>query len=123
MSSNNKNTAAESEINPADVKFIIECLKNMGEDKIVDLAKVGAALEYTNVASVGNKFRAVRKRYGFHNLEGKASNSMAKSTPNSAEEDAGNAPEEDQDPKPKRKRTTKAKGSKAVAAKVTAKEE
>lgn len=38
----------------------------------MNLVKVADALGYTNVASVGNRFRAVRKRYGFEQLEAKS---------------------------------------------------
>lgn len=38
----------------------------------MNLVKVADALGYTNVASVGNRFRAVRKRYGFDQLEAKS---------------------------------------------------
>ncbi|RLL99174.1 hypothetical protein CFD26_106538 [Aspergillus turcosus] len=57
----------------ADATFIIECLKNLNESKQVDIAKVATALNYSNVASAGNRFRALRKRYGFANLECKNS--------------------------------------------------
>ena len=38
----------------------------------MNLVKVADALGYTNVASVGNRFRTVRKRYGFEQLEAKS---------------------------------------------------
>ncbi|KAI9038358.1 uncharacterized protein KD926_010894 [Aspergillus affinis] len=61
MVSNAKSAGtAEGEVNQQDAKFILEC---------VDIAKVGEALGYTNPASVANRFRLLRKRYGFHNLE------------------------------------------------------
>ncbi|PKY04733.1 hypothetical protein P168DRAFT_317783 [Aspergillus campestris IBT 28561] len=65
-------TNVDGEVTPQDAKFIVECLKSIGDDKMVNLVKVADALGYTNVASVGNRFRAVRKRYGFEQLEAKS---------------------------------------------------
>ncbi|KAF9886627.1 hypothetical protein FE257_011267 [Aspergillus nanangensis] len=56
-------------INNNDAVFVFECLKNLDDSKNVDLAAVAGALQYTNVASVGNRFRAIRKRYGFNKLD------------------------------------------------------
>ncbi|KAA8643640.1 hypothetical protein EYZ11_005933 [Aspergillus tanneri] len=69
MSSNGKTTTTDGDISQQDAKFIMECVKNLDQNKQVDLAKVGEALGYTNVASVGNRFRVLRKRYGFANLD------------------------------------------------------
>ncbi|RHZ65671.1 uncharacterized protein CDV56_108169 [Aspergillus thermomutatus] len=77
MSSTNPETNGE-EINGADAIFIIECLKHLNESKQVDIGKVATALKYSNVASAGNRFRALRKRYGFANLECKNSSTPTK---------------------------------------------
>ncbi|KAE8388302.1 hypothetical protein BDV23DRAFT_185522 [Aspergillus alliaceus] len=58
--------------NAQDCQFIFECLKNLDDSRTVNLTNVGAVLGYTNTASVGNRFRAIRKRYGFTNLEATA---------------------------------------------------
>ncbi|PLN78748.1 hypothetical protein BDW42DRAFT_195665 [Aspergillus taichungensis] len=65
-------TNADGEVTRQDAKFIVECLKSIDHDKMVNLTKVADALGYTNVASVGNRFRTVRKRYGFEQLEAKS---------------------------------------------------
>ncbi|PWY86898.1 hypothetical protein BO70DRAFT_360619 [Aspergillus heteromorphus CBS 117.55] len=57
----------------------------MGDDKLVDLSKVANSLGYTNIASVGNRFRAVRKRHGIMHFESKAGSGITKTT---AAEDA-----------------------------------
>ncbi|KAF7588791.1 hypothetical protein BBP40_005222 [Aspergillus hancockii] len=69
MSTNVNSISESGEMNQQDVRFIIECLRSLDTDKNVNLNKVGAALGYTNTASVGNRFRAVRRRYGFDNFE------------------------------------------------------
>ncbi|RAQ49489.1 hypothetical protein AFGD_002516 [Aspergillus flavus] len=70
MASGRSTTPEEGEfLNQQDARFIIECLRNIDENRAVILANVGAALGYTNTASVANRFRALRKRYGFTNLE------------------------------------------------------
>ncbi|KAE8356632.1 hypothetical protein BDV28DRAFT_144957 [Aspergillus coremiiformis] len=63
------NTTEGSDHNHQDCQFIFECLRNIDESKTVNLTDVGLALGYTNTASVGNRFRAVRKKYGFLNLD------------------------------------------------------
>ncbi|KAL5336260.1 hypothetical protein BJX70DRAFT_286290 [Aspergillus crustosus] len=57
--------------NQQDVRFGFECLKSIDKDGKVDLGKVGSALGYTNIYSVGNRFRAMRTKYGFTSLESK----------------------------------------------------
>ncbi|PLB45256.1 hypothetical protein P170DRAFT_479773 [Aspergillus steynii IBT 23096] len=70
MTSNAKSTTTpEGEVSQQDAKFIVECVKNLDSNKQVDLVKVGEALGYTNVVSVANRFRLLRKRHGFPNLE------------------------------------------------------
>ncbi|KAL4943887.1 hypothetical protein BDV06DRAFT_220846 [Aspergillus oleicola] len=51
-----------------DVQFGFECLRNIKDGK-VDLAGVMAALNYKNINSVGNRFRAMKKAYGFTGLD------------------------------------------------------
>ncbi|PYI03805.1 hypothetical protein BO78DRAFT_451220 [Aspergillus sclerotiicarbonarius CBS 121057] len=82
MSTPTKATVAKSnsavEIPQADAQFFLACLQNLGEDKQIDLTKVADALGYTNVASVGNRFRALRKRYAMNNLDAKAGSGVLK---------------------------------------------
>ncbi|KAH8431919.1 uncharacterized protein LDX57_009568 [Aspergillus melleus] len=59
----------EGEISQPDARFILECLKNLDRNKQVDIVRVGQALGYTNSVSVANRFRLLRKRHGFNNLE------------------------------------------------------
>ncbi|KAE8381081.1 hypothetical protein BDV26DRAFT_289781 [Aspergillus bertholletiae] len=67
-----------------DGRFIIECLRHLDESKAVNLTNVRAALGYTNTASVANRFRTLRKRYGFPNLEATAKPSNMGATPAAA---------------------------------------
>lgn len=79
-----KQAKSEDEIPQPDAQFIVQCVMNMTSDRQassllpcvlllriakhsiqVDLSRVAAALGYTNVASTANRFRALRKRYGF----------------------------------------------------------
>lgn len=86
---------SESDISQSDTQFIFECLKNLDQDRQVylshpcpfnattltiqvNLSQVAAALGYSNVASVGNRLRSLRKRYGFVNFEGKLTSVGAK---------------------------------------------
>ncbi|BCS18933.1 uncharacterized protein APUU_11761S [Aspergillus puulaauensis] len=73
IDSNNTNNPDE----PAsqDVRFGFECLRNIKDGK-VDLSGVGEALGYTNVNSVGNRFRRMRDKYGFTGLECTNGNGM-----------------------------------------------
>ncbi|KAL2868728.1 uncharacterized protein BJX67DRAFT_379679 [Aspergillus lucknowensis] len=81
MTSNSNNQ--DNEIPPQDIRFGFECLRNIDGDGKVDLGAVGEALGYSNVNSVGNRFRELRKRYGFTRLEcktGSPTKAKAKST-------------------------------------------
>ncbi|RAL02426.1 uncharacterized protein BO80DRAFT_443736 [Aspergillus ibericus CBS 121593] len=82
MATPTKATVAKSnsavEISQPDAQFFLACLQNFGEDKQIDLTKVADALGYTNVASVGNRFRALRKRYAMNHLEAKAGSGAPK---------------------------------------------
>ncbi|KJK63110.1 hypothetical protein P875_00034056 [Aspergillus parasiticus SU-1] len=81
MASGRSTTPEEGEfLNQQDARFIIECLRSIDESRAVILANVGAALGYTNIASVANRFRAIRKRYGFTNLEATTKPSNASTT-------------------------------------------
>ncbi|PYH77540.1 hypothetical protein BO82DRAFT_423578 [Aspergillus uvarum CBS 121591] len=68
-----KQTKTEDEIPQTDAQFITgkhssssHFLTTVAKhSKQVDLNRVAAALGYTNVASTANRFRALRKRYGF----------------------------------------------------------
>ncbi|KAL4907436.1 hypothetical protein BDW74DRAFT_176202 [Aspergillus multicolor] len=62
-----------------DVQFALVCLKNIREGK-VNLSGVGDELGYTDVESVANRFRALRKKYGFTGLEC-ATSTSAKARP------------------------------------------
>lgn len=86
--------SSTDEISTNDKQFIIECLKNLDEDRLVpfplpalfpkhttkyqlmqwpqiNLNKVAKTLGYGNVFSAGNRLRSLRNRYGFANFEGK----------------------------------------------------
>ncbi|KAE8368826.1 hypothetical protein BDV27DRAFT_153650 [Aspergillus caelatus] len=81
MASDQSATPEEGEfLSQQDGRFIIECLRNIDESRTVNLTNVGAAMGYTNTASVGNRFRAIRKRYGFPNLEATTKPSNANTT-------------------------------------------
>ncbi|RAL12060.1 uncharacterized protein BO97DRAFT_452444 [Aspergillus homomorphus CBS 101889] len=60
-----KKAKPEDEIPQADAQFIVQCVVNMTPDRQVDLNRVASALGYGNVASTANRFRLLRKRYGF----------------------------------------------------------
>ncbi|KAL6231065.1 hypothetical protein BDW75DRAFT_244271 [Aspergillus navahoensis] len=78
MSSTAKpDTIDKSSVPEKDVIFGFECLRNIRDGK-VDLVAVAQALQYTNVDSVSNRFRALRKKYGFSGLEGTATSANAK---------------------------------------------
>ncbi|KAI9372161.1 hypothetical protein BJX61DRAFT_542985 [Aspergillus egyptiacus] len=72
------NATGIEDISPQEIRFGFECLRNIDKDGKVDLAKVGEALGYSNVASVGNRFRDLRKRYGFTTLECKTGSTPLK---------------------------------------------
>ncbi|ODM15315.1 hypothetical protein SI65_09256 [Aspergillus cristatus] len=63
--------SSADEISTNDTQFIIECLKNLEEDRLINLNKVAKTLGYSNVFSAGNRLRSLRNRYGFANFEGK----------------------------------------------------
>ncbi|EYE93689.1 uncharacterized protein EURHEDRAFT_379033 [Aspergillus ruber CBS 135680] len=63
--------SSTDEISTNDKQFIIECLKNLDEDRLINLNKVAKTLGYRNVFSAGNRLRSLRNRYGFANFEGK----------------------------------------------------
>ncbi|KAL4988233.1 hypothetical protein BDW68DRAFT_177121 [Aspergillus falconensis] len=69
-------TADKSSVPEKDAIFGFECLRNIRDGK-VDLVAVAQALQYTNVDSVSNRFRALRKKYGFSGLEGTATSANA----------------------------------------------
>lgn len=54
----------------------------------VDLSGVGEALGYTNVNSVGNRFRKMRDKYGFTGLECTNGNGISMEKPASPKKDA-----------------------------------
>ncbi|PYH49938.1 uncharacterized protein BP01DRAFT_396628 [Aspergillus saccharolyticus JOP 1030-1] len=58
-------TKSDDDIPQADAQFIVRCLMNMTSERQVDLNGVAAALGHTNVQSTANRFRTLRKRYGF----------------------------------------------------------
>ncbi|OJJ86777.1 uncharacterized protein ASPGLDRAFT_1269180 [Aspergillus glaucus CBS 516.65] len=63
--------SSTDEISTNDNQFIIECLKNLDEDRLINLNKVAETLGYSNIFSAGNRLRSLRNRYGFANFEGK----------------------------------------------------
>ncbi|GAB1191894.1 hypothetical protein BDV32DRAFT_144181 [Aspergillus pseudonomiae] len=83
MASGQSPTSEECEfLSQQDGRFLIECLRNIDESRAVNLTNVGATMGYTNTSSVANRFRALRKRYDFPNLDAttKPSNASATST-------------------------------------------
>ncbi|KAL4999282.1 hypothetical protein BDV10DRAFT_184445 [Aspergillus recurvatus] len=69
-------TTDKSSVPEKDAIFGFECLRNIRDGK-VDLVAVAQAMQYTNVDSVSNRFRALRKKYGFSGLEGTATSANA----------------------------------------------
>ncbi|KAG2411986.1 hypothetical protein HFD88_009542 [Aspergillus terreus] len=114
MASKEKDNTKEPEFNSVDVKFVFECLKNLDKERMVDLPAVAASLGYTNVASVYNRLRALRKKYGIENLEGKMTGTVAKSATGKEDKDNNTSSDAtvEEEPKAKRKRgnTQSAKG-------------
>ncbi|KAK1143421.1 hypothetical protein N8T08_006749 [Aspergillus melleus] len=51
---------------------------------VVDIVRVGQALGYTNPASVANRFRLLRKRHGFNNLECTIGSGKSEENPSAA---------------------------------------
>lgn len=113
-------------ISPADAQFVFECLRNLDDDRQVsqsstpsphtlhadqqaqvNLGQVASALGYSNVASVGNRLRALRKTYGFENLVGKNTALSAKT--DGAAAATGNKPVNKSDSAPKRGRPARVK--------------
>ncbi|KAL2821772.1 hypothetical protein BDW59DRAFT_164110 [Aspergillus cavernicola] len=79
MATKSNTTATEPDGVPQnDIRFSFEILRNIDTDGKVDLTKIAEAMGYTNVNSVGNRFRELRKRYGFMTLECKAGSSPVK---------------------------------------------
>ncbi|KAI9931475.1 hypothetical protein ASPWEDRAFT_25649 [Aspergillus wentii DTO 134E9] len=56
----------EVDISSSDMAFLFECLRNLDESKNVDLVNVADIMGYTNVQSVGNRFRNLRKKHGIN---------------------------------------------------------
>ncbi|CAK37076.1 hypothetical protein CBS63078_8188 [Aspergillus niger] len=134
MDKTTKSKAAKSnntglEIPNADAHFFLACLQCMGDDKQIDLTKVGDMLGYSNVASVGNRFRSLRKRYGMNNLEAKSGSGILKSAGTNGDKDkeatgtteAGDGVNEESDidepspVKPKGRKVATRKGAKATS--------
>ncbi|BCS08295.1 similar to An01g06010 [Aspergillus luchuensis] len=86
-----KSINAGLEIPYADAQFFLACLQCMGDDKQIDLTKVGDMMGYSNVASVGNRFRAIRKRYNLNNIEAKSGSGVLKSAGANGDKDKGAA--------------------------------
>ncbi|KKK18717.1 hypothetical protein ARAM_001218 [Aspergillus rambellii] len=60
--------APNPEVSAQDFEFLLECLRSIDDSGMVDIAKVANTLQYTNVASAGNRFRLLRKNLNFPNL-------------------------------------------------------
>ncbi|KAL2004821.1 hypothetical protein VTN00DRAFT_3094 [Thermoascus crustaceus] len=58
-----ENGSPSKDINRDEATFLVEVIKNMDEQRSVDLAKVAEALGYTSVGSVANRFRLLKKKY------------------------------------------------------------
>ncbi|RAK91606.1 hypothetical protein BO79DRAFT_252440 [Aspergillus costaricaensis CBS 115574] len=86
-----KSVNAGLDIPYADAQFFLACLQCMGDDKQIDLTKVGDMMGYSNVASVGNRFRAIRKRYNLNNIEAKSGSGILKSAGANGDKDKGAA--------------------------------
>ncbi|KAL3476800.1 hypothetical protein BJX99DRAFT_258135 [Aspergillus californicus] len=74
------NTAGAEDIPAQDIRFGFECLRNIeadGKALQVNLTGIRDAMGYSNVNSVGNRFRELRKRYGFPTLECKTGASVS----------------------------------------------
>ncbi|PWY85156.1 hypothetical protein BO83DRAFT_394601 [Aspergillus eucalypticola CBS 122712] len=126
-----KSINAGLEIPYADAQFFLACLQCMGDDKQIDLTKVGDMMGYSNVASVGNRFRAIRKRYNLNNIEAKSGSGVLKSAGANGDKDkgaagateAGDAVAEQSDSdvptpvKPKGRKVAARKGAKATTSK------
>ncbi|OJJ74885.1 hypothetical protein ASPBRDRAFT_52873 [Aspergillus brasiliensis CBS 101740] len=122
-----KSNNTGQDISDADARFFLACLRCMGDDKQIDLTKVGDMLGYSNVASVGNRFRALRKRYGMVNLEATSGSGVLKSASANGDKndkatgttEAGDGVEGESDldvpatTKPKGKKVAARKGAKA----------
>ncbi|PWY94928.1 hypothetical protein BO94DRAFT_620435 [Aspergillus sclerotioniger CBS 115572] len=136
-----KATVAKSnsagEISQADAKFFLACLQSFGDDKQIDLTKVADTLGYTNVASVGNRFRALRKRHVMNNVDARTGSGVLKGAytmteiPKQTEDKETEATEEieakeDSEPelptpvKPKAKKAAPRKGAKTTSKPVPA---
>ncbi|RAH62099.1 hypothetical protein BO85DRAFT_501766 [Aspergillus piperis CBS 112811] len=86
-----KSINAGLEIPYADAQFFLACLQCMGDDKQIDLTKVGDMMGYSNVASVGNRFRAIRKRPNLNSIEAKSGSGVLKSAGANGDKDKGAA--------------------------------
>ncbi|KAL2812106.1 hypothetical protein BJX63DRAFT_432916 [Aspergillus granulosus] len=92
MSSTKKENSTLEDIPAGDSRFCFECLRNIDSDGKVDLIGVAAALNYSNIASAGNRFRALSHRYGFGNLKCKNAGSPVKAKAASTSTAADSAP-------------------------------
>lgn len=85
----------------------------------MDLSSVGEALGYTNVNSVGNRFRRMRDKYGFTGLECTNGNGITvKEKPASPKEDVDGTgtPTKRRPGRPPKKATSPRKGAKISTA-------
>ncbi|RDW70748.1 uncharacterized protein DSM5745_08259 [Aspergillus mulundensis] len=80
MSSAQPTTTDNSAVDAKDAAFGFACLRNIRDGK-VNLVGVANALNYSNVRSVGNRFRALREKYGFTGLECTTADPGAKVSP------------------------------------------
>ncbi|KAE8152426.1 hypothetical protein BDV25DRAFT_137875 [Aspergillus avenaceus] len=90
--SSNTNPTENGEISQADARFIFECLKHLDENRQVALPTVATALGYTNVASAANRFRSVRKRYGFEKLDATCTLKAPQTTTTPVDKSSAKAP-------------------------------
>ncbi|KAL2001442.1 hypothetical protein VTN02DRAFT_1758 [Thermoascus thermophilus] len=58
-----ENGSPSKDINRDEATFLAELIKNMDEQRSINLAKVAEALGYTSVGSVANRFRLLKKKY------------------------------------------------------------
>lgn len=61
------------------ITFVTAPVANTGAIQII-LSQVASSLGYSNVASVGNRLRSLKKRYGFPNFDGKFTAAGSKPT-------------------------------------------
>ncbi|KAL1968682.1 hypothetical protein VTN77DRAFT_1508 [Rasamsonia byssochlamydoides] len=58
--------ASARDMKPEEVFFLVECVRAIDTGGLVDLTKVTNALGNKNVAATGNRFRALKKKYGLN---------------------------------------------------------